>query len=390
VFLVALFLWQTTFEVTKIDIDGLSRFEPAAVLATVGLKSGSSAGKPEFDAACQRLIATGLFEGCNWKYMPTTRTGVTLTFQLKEAEAGQKVRLSVPGVDDKTLWEWLRTNEPLVQPQMPASDEAIQFYTRAVQRFLRKDVVASVHSNLETRENTLVFRPANAPAITSVKFTGVQAIDAATLEKALSPVAQGTPFTDYDVRQLLDMNVRPMYENMGRLNVSFPSIEADGGAVTVQVDEGRVYTLASAAFAGLPGPPEPKLAVGETAQWNKILMELETGSKALRDKGYLQARYKVDRQLNHQAGTVALNVSYAPGVRFTFNALRLEGLNTPQESNVGALWKLHQGEPMNESYIDEFLRAALGKLGPEFNHVAHQLDPAGETAVDVVITFRRQ
>ena len=34
-----------------------------------------------------------------------------------------------------------------------------------------------------------------------------------------------------------------MYEEIGRLNVSFPSIKAEGGAVTVQVNEGRVYTL---------------------------------------------------------------------------------------------------------------------------------------------------
>src|SRR5215203_5705197 len=97
VFFLALLLWQSTFELTKIEVQGLSRFEPAAVLTTVGLKADSSAGKPEFDVACQRLIATGLFEGCNWKYVATSRTGVTLTFNVKEADAPQKVRLTVPG-----------------------------------------------------------------------------------------------------------------------------------------------------------------------------------------------------------------------------------------------------------------------------------------------------
>ena len=45
---------------------------------------------------------------------------------------------------------------------------------------------------------------------------------------------------------------------------------------------------------------------------------------------------------------------------------------------------------MNESYVDQFLREAFEKLGPEFNGVAHQLEPAGKTSVDVVVTFRRQ
>lgn len=386
---VAWFLWQSTFELTKIDIEGLARFQPAAVLSTMGIKPGSSGGKPEFDAACGRLIATGLFAGCNWKYVPSTRTAVTLSFQLKEAEAGQKVRLTVPGVDEKLLWEWLRANEPLVQPQMPASDEAIRFYTGAIQRFLKKDVAASVHSNLETRENTLVFRPANLPAITSVKFEGAQAIAAATLEKTLAPIALGTPFTEYDVKQLLDMNIRPMYENLGRLNVSFPAIEASGGAVTVRVEEGRVYTLAKVGMTGLPASSQPALTIGETAQWNRIATGLETGAKTLRDQGYLEARYKIERQFDHAAGSVSLSVAYTPGKKFSFHALRLEGLNPPQQVNIRSLWKLAEGAPMNESYVEEFLREALQKLGPEFNGVAHQLEPAGDSAVDVVISFRR-
>jgi outer membrane protein assembly factor BamA len=384
------FLWQATFEITKIDINGLSRLDQAGVATTLGVKTGASLGKPDFDAACRRLMETGLFEGCNWKYAPTTRTGIALTFDLKEAEAGQKVRLTVPGVEDKQLWEWLRTNEPLVQPQMPASDEAIQFYTRAIQRFLKKDVVSSVHSNLETRENTLVFRPANLPSVASVKFTGTQAIDAGTLEKTFAPIAQGTAFTEYDLLQLLDMNIRPMYENLGRLNVRFPSIKAENGAVTVQVEEGRVYTLAKADMTGLAAAVQPKLPIGETAHWNRILNGLETAAKTLRDQGYLDARYKIERQLNDAAGTASITAAYTPGRQYKFHALRLEGLNTPQEFNIRALWKLAAGAPMNESYVEEFLRAAFEKLGPEFNGVAHQLEPAGEGAVDVVVSFRRQ
>jgi hypothetical protein len=98
----------------------------------------------------------------------------------------------------------------------------------------------------------------------------------------------------------------------------------------------------------------------------------------------------VERQLNHEAGTVDLVASYTPGRLFTFQSLRLEGLNTPQEANVRALWKLPVGAPMKESYVQEFLTAAFDKLGPEFSGVGHQLEQAGGDAVNVVITFRRQ
>jgi outer membrane protein insertion porin family len=385
-----LFLWQSSFEVTRIDIEGLSRFTPAAVLTAVELKTGASAGKPEFDAACQRLIGTGLFEGCNWKYAPVSRTAVVLTLQLKEAQAAQKVRLTVPGVDDKTLWEWLRVNEPLVQPEMPASDEAIQFYTRAVQRYLKRDVVATVHSNLETRENILVFRPKDVPSITSVKFTGTQAIDAAALEKTFTPVATGTPFTEYDVRQLLDLNVRPMYENLGRLNVTYPSVRMDGGTVVVEVNEGRTYTLAAVTFNGIPSNVQPKLPIGEVARWNQIVTALEGGSKALRDQGYLQAKYDVKRTLNDEAGSVDLSVTYAPGEQFVFRSLRLGGVSPAMEQTLRSLWTLAAGAPIRESYVDDFIRRAFEKLGPEYSGVGHQFEPAGKNVVDVSITFRRR
>ena len=45
VFLLALFLWQTTFDVAKIDINGLARFKPDAVLATTALATGAKGGE---------------------------------------------------------------------------------------------------------------------------------------------------------------------------------------------------------------------------------------------------------------------------------------------------------------------------------------------------------
>ena len=377
-------LWQSTFNLTKIDVEGLQRFEREAVLSTIGLKVGATAGKTDFDAACRRLVETGLFQGCNWKYAPVSPTAVALTFSLEEAPADQTVRLTVPGVDDKQLWEWLRTNEPLVQPKMPGSDAATTFYTQAIQRFLKKEVVSSVDTNLKTRETTLVFRPANLPKIESIRFEGAQAIPPATLEKVLTPIARGTAFTEYDVQQLLNLNIRPMYENLGRLDVSFSSIKADGGAVTVQVNEGQVYKLGA---VKVTGGPEVQMPVGQIAEWNRVIDAMEKANAELRNRGHLQANYDVDRSLKN--GVVDLAIEFKPGPQITFHALRLEGLNVPQETNIRQLWKLPAGAPMNEGYIAQFLKAAFEKLGPEYNGVAQQFEPAGPTAVDVVITFRR-
>ena len=382
----AFFLWQSTFELTKIDMEGLARFKPDAVLQTAGLKPGAKAGKAEFEAACQRLVRSGLFQGCNWKYEPTSTTGITLTIQVQEAPAPQTVRLTVPGVTETQLWDWLRENEPLVQTKMPASDDAIQFYTQAIKKFLKQDVVSSVDTNLETKENILVFRPANLPKIESVRFEGAKVIDASVLEKTVAPIAQGMLFTEFDVNQVLDLHVRPLYEKLGRLNVKFPGIKAMGGIVTVQVDEGGVYKIGDVTATGA----QPKLAKGEVADWQAVTSSLDLVTAALRNQGHLNARYKVDRTLNDSAGTVDLKVAYEAGKQFVFGALKLGRLTPAQESAVRRIWMLPAGAPMNAGYVDEFIKAAFGKIGEEYSGVASQMEPTGENVVDVVITFRRR
>ena len=382
----ALFLWQATFELTRIDIEGLLRLKNEAVVQSIGLKPGVAAGKVEFDDACQRLIQTGLFQGCSWKYQPTSATGIALTLQLQEAPAPQTVRITVPGVESKKLWEWLRDNEPLVQAQMPTSEDAIQFYTQAVRKFLKQEVEPSIDTNLETKVTTLVFRPVNLPKIDSLRFEGAKLIEAAVLENAVAPRAKGMPFTDLDVRQLLDQSVRPLYEKLGHLGVRFSSIGMTAGIVTVRVDEGRAYKIGNVtATAG-----EPKLAAGEIADWQAVTNALEDVTAALRNQGYLDAKYNVDRTLDDTAGTVDIRVAYEPGKRFVFGALKVEGLTASQESAVRRLWMLPAGAPMNAGYVDEFIKAAFGKIGEEYSGVATQMEPAGENTVDVGITFRRR
>jgi outer membrane protein insertion porin family len=379
------FLWQSSFQLTKIEIQGLSRLRQDAVLTTVGLRTGMTAAKADLDGACQKLIATGLFEGCNWKYTPTSRTGGTVTLDLKEAPAGQTVRLTAPGADEKQVWVWLSENEPLVQPKMPSSDDAVQFYTRAIQRYLKQDVTASADTNLETHETTLVFRPSNLAPIDSVRFEGTQALDASTLEKKFTPIAKGTAFTEYDVKHLLDLNIRPLYEDAGRLNVRFPEVKAQGGAVTVRVDEGPVYKLGQVKATGID--VQPQLPVGEVANWRKIVDSLDALGKNLRNQGYLEAKYKVNRELKDN-GTVDVQADYTRGKQFVFGKLKLAGLTPTQDSIVRPLWTLAPGAPMNEGYVEDFIKAAFGKLGPEFNGVGSQIEPGPGNAVDVAVTFR--
>jgi hypothetical protein len=93
--------------------------------------------------------------------------------------------------------------------------------------------------------------------------------------------------------------------------------------------------------------------------------------------------------LNDDAGTVDVIATYSPGRQFVFRSLRLNGVSSALEPTLRSLWMLAPGAPMKESYVDEYVKRAFEKLGPEYNGVAHEFEPAAGNAVDVSITFRR-
>lgn len=385
---------QGGMQVGKVRVAGNARFPVAAIAAASGIRPGSSFTKQDLDAACQRLIRSGLFAGCNYRYTPVSATSADVDLQITEAPAEQAARLTIPGVAEAELWAWLKQNEPLIQTKMPGNDDAIEFYSAAVQRYLRDkkldaDIRPSIETNLETREIILIFRPAKLAKIDSVHFTGNAAIESTMLEKVLLPVAKGTGFTEYDFRLLLDQNIVPLYRERGFLSVAFPQIAAQGSVVTTAIAEGPVYQIGR---VHVVGGTQSALRPGELANWKKIQAEAERIVAGSREEGHLQAVSKIQTKLDETSKTVDLEIQITPGERFSLGELRISGLAPELLSRVKPLWTLQPGTPVRESAIATFVRAAFekGGLGPEYRGVAQHLNfRPGSNVVDVEITFRR-
>ena len=194
---------------------------------------------------------------------------------------------------------------------------------------------------------------------------------------------QDFAFTEYDFRELLNEVVRPIYFEQGRLKVQFPSVAFQSGVVTTAVEEGPVYRFGK---VDMPG-----LKTADVADWRNVLKAANELEQAARNDGYLRAKVKVDQVFNESAHTVSLTSSLQKGERYAFGKLTLAGLPPELESKVRALWTLAPGAPMNEGYVDEFIKLAFAKggMGPEYRGVAQQLDvPPGYTTVNVQITFK--
>ncbi|HVX65316.1 MAG TPA: POTRA domain-containing protein, partial [Bryobacteraceae bacterium] len=217
---------QKSFPLLKIQVEGNQRFSAEAVVGASQLKTGAQATTDDFTAACQRLSETGLFSATRYRYKPAEGEGFDLTLIVEEEQDLREARIEIPEIDEAAVWAWLAQNEPLVQKQMPANDAATAYYTRAVERFLagqgRHDTIAArMRTDPASGAVITVFRPADLPAIASVHFEGAQAVPAVALEKALAQVALGAEYTERGVRELLDYNVRRLYEDQGRLGVQF-------------------------------------------------------------------------------------------------------------------------------------------------------------------------
>jgi outer membrane protein assembly factor BamA len=381
---------------SRIAVEGGERFPADAIAGATGLQPGGSVSKEALDEACNRLLGTGLILGCQYRY-----GGGVVTFEVLETEATQEARIDLPGIQPDKFWAWAKVNAPLVQPKMPPNSDAGKFYVDAIQRFLEEQKLAEpveprIEMNLQTQQTVLVFRPANPAKVSGVRVVGSSLIPEERLETILRGVAVGSEYTEYDFRKLLDLNIRPLYEEFGRLNVKFSSVEAkrEGSTVvvTAKVDEGQEYKLRQASVS-LDGTPVEAAGfpVGRTANWKEVEQAVEARIRELRDKGRLDARSRIARTLDETANAADVNVTIESGPVYTFGRLQVVGLTAATLERVMPLWTMREGDPANGSEASAFIDRVFKQL-PQGSGIRgaslQQRVREGQRVVDYTVTFK--
>ncbi len=147
------------------------------------------------------------------------------------------------------LWNRLTAAAPLIDRQIPNNDRASAYLLWALEGVLRasnysEEIVVKNEINLGSGRMTLVFRPAILPKVGAIRFEGAAAIADARLQAAMAKVAIGEEFTDRQFRRKLELNLIPLYEELGHLTVAFPRLTAAPAAdstltVTAAITKGR-------------------------------------------------------------------------------------------------------------------------------------------------------
>lgn len=359
--------------VESIDIEGLKYYTPEQVRRGLALEIGRSASPKQLDAARERLLATGAFESVGLRYAPSADAkGYAVTVQVVESGPRFPLRFEDLGVSNEKLTEVLKRADPFFSPEVPATPPLLARYAKAIQDSLGErgagiKVIGKIEPD-DAGKVGVVFRPAGGhPSVARVRFTGNSAVASTELENAINGVAVGVPYKEARFRQVLDSQLRPLYEDHGRVRVSFPELrtepdkQVNGLIVDVKVDEGAAYTLGTVAFTGTGLTPAELKKAGEEFKAGVPFRReaIETGIKKLESRvrrlGYMHVKSNVERRIDDKAKRVDLVVRFEPGPRYTFGSLRIEGLDLIAEPAIRKMWGLKEGQPFNSEYPDYFL-----------------------------------
>jgi outer membrane protein assembly factor BamA len=359
----------TPFPIESVVISGNKEYSREQIMAAAGLKLGQMAVAKDFDAARARLEAAGVFDELAIKYAAAAdKKGYAVSIQVAEAGPLFPVRFEDLGAPDEQVEKALKQSDPFYGPRIAATKEALARYGKVIEDSLAGKVkVAGQLVTDDTGTMAVVFRPPGAlPAIARVTFTGNSAIPGSAIENAINAVAVGTPWREVRFRQLLETNVRPLYEERGRVRVLFPEIKAEkdrdvnGMALTVKVEEGASYSLGEVTVDG------SRLAAAELLKaanlkrgdvFNILLIQAGVAriEKRVRREGYMRVKTRIDRKVNDPAKTVGLAIHVEDGPRYTLAKLNIEGLDLISEPAIRQIWAIKEGQPFNADYPDYFL-----------------------------------
>lgn len=395
------------FPIDSITIDGNRILSAGAITAASGLKLGATGNISVFDAARDRLIASGYFDMVAYRYKPATAGGYDVTFEVQEIDTLYPIRIDgLPAKLDE-ITTFLKSKDPLFTGQMPGTQQVIRRTASEIEQYLESkghaDKVAGKVIAPSPEHFEVDFTPIRGlPAVSAVSFEGSRLISAIDLHNKISEVAFGQPFTENGFRALLESQIVPLYEAKGYMRVSFPKItseastEVTGVDVKVTVDEGVEYKLTRVAVAGKSADESArilkraKLPQMTIANFDQITEAAKRVQDSMRHQGFLDARVTTDKKMDDVKKTVEFFLVVDAGPEYTLGKLTVNGLGLDGEAAIRKMWVVKPGDPFPEGYGDYFLSKVKEEgLFDNLGETKAKVDTNAEThVVDVTLDFK--
>jgi len=399
----------SSWPIETLTVEGNHNYTAAQILAVTGLRAGQATDQAQFDAAREKLNATGDFNNIAYRYAPAKDgLGYDVTFQVSEIEQVYPLRFEDLPATDAQLRDWLKQKDPLFAPKIAGTEQVVKRYVHWVADYLAQqgyhEPLSGKLASDATPDLAILIRPAKArPSVAHVVFTNTGDLPSGLLQTQMYNVAIGVVYTEPSFRLLLDSAVRPLYEAHGLIRVSFPKIttapaqDVDGITVTVQVEQGPVYKLDRVRFRGADTPYQElvnlaHLRSNQPANFDDVRAAQARIRESLRHEGYLDAFSQIKRDVNDAERTVDVTFQIQPGPLYTMGKLNIVGLDIESEPVIRKMWGLGPGMPFNPDYPDHFLsqvkeRGVFDNLKTTSSDT--KINPASH-GVDVTLYFNKK
>ena len=364
---------QARWPLRSISIEGNRLYSDEQLIAVTGLEIGKPSNQADFEAARDRLLATGALETVAFHFGPAkTGDGYAVTFEVAEVQQVFPLQFVNLGVPDEELLAFLKRKDPLFTGQGPGTEQFLKRYQRYLEEFLatkgrRTRIQGELTADVPEAFYILFYPKGALPVIAEVDFRGNKVLPTRRLQEAIHGAAVGARYTEGRMRALLDASVRPVYEMRGRLNVRFPKIETERAAgdvkgirVIVTVEEGESFQFGRIHIRGADEMVQSlysaaKLKPGDVANMNEVAGAAERIRRALQNQGYMKAAVTHERKLDVASHSVDVIFSVVPGPRYRFGRLFVEGLDLHGEHEVRRIWGMKPGDVFDGGYPEFFL-----------------------------------
>ncbi|MEP6714411.1 MAG: POTRA domain-containing protein, partial [Terriglobia bacterium] len=396
------------FPIDSITVEGNRILTLEGLTAASGLKIGAIGNTAVFDAARDRLLATGYLETVAYRYKSAEKgAGYDITFEIREMQPLYPIRIEALPGSTQEITAWLLAKDPLFTGRIPGTAQVLARTARGIEAFFASKnqplkVSGKVVSITPERFEALFTPSSGLPNVALVTFEGNKVVRDSTLQNSMAEVAFGQPYTEPNFRLLLDNTVRPLYEKEGYMRVSFsklatsPSTQVKGLDVKVTVVEGPQFKMGSIGVRG-PMAEDSKhiLRVAKVPQMGIVnFEELRNAGirvkNSLRHEGYLDAEVLTDRDINDEKKTVDVFLVPQQGPQYTFGKLEVKGLGLDGVAAIQKMWSVKSGDPFPGEYPDFFLKSVkeqglFDNLGD--SRAENDIDP-NTRVVNVTLNFK--
>jgi outer membrane protein insertion porin family len=358
--------------IASLTVTGNKTLPADAVLTAAGLKIKGDGGAAIFDAARDRLLATGYFDAVSYTFRQQD-SGFAIALTVTEMKQVYPVRTEALPVTPAQLAQILKSGDPLFSGLLPGSKPVID---RAA--LLIAQSLAASNPGLRVSAKVIPaggdryevqFSPAEGlPVIADITFEGSAVVKDSELHTVMIENGIGQVFSEAGVRDLLDRYARPLFEKQGYMRVSFPGIagspaeKVKGMNVHVTVADGPRFKLGALSVRGGPDTLDKRrilrianLPQSDFANGDDITQGVTRIHDTLRGEGYLDAAVSTGRSIDNSTRTVDIWFEVDPGAVYTFGRLEVLGLGLDGEDAIRKLWSVKPGDPFPGAYPDYFV-----------------------------------